>query len=64
MAITTHAEEVLTLHAAAKLLQVSEKTLWTEARAGRVPHFRIGKQYRFVRAELLAWARKSQADAQ
>lgn len=63
MAISTTAaaDEVLTLHAAAKLLQVSEKTLWSEAKAGKVPHFKIGKQYRFVRAELLNWAKSAQA---
>ncbi|MEQ1904759.1 MAG: helix-turn-helix domain-containing protein [Pirellulaceae bacterium] len=61
MAITTTPEEVLTLHAAAKFLQVSEKTLGQEAKAGNVPHFKIGKQYRFVRAELLAWARASKS---
>ena len=48
--------EVLTLYQASKLLLVSEKTLAQQALAGKVPHFRIGKQFRFVRQELLTWA--------
>ena len=49
--------EVLTLFEAAKLVKVSEKTLYLQVKAGKIPHFRIGSQYRFVRSELLAWAR-------
>lgn len=56
--------EVLTLHQAAKLLQVSEKTLWSQSRAGAVPHFKIGRQYRFNKSELLDWARSSKSPAQ
>lgn len=59
----TPPSEVLTLHDAAKLLQVSEKTLWTQARALEIPHFRIGKQYRFHRQQLLDWARSGNGQA-
>jgi excisionase family DNA binding protein len=59
MAIQTPPSEVLTLFDAAKLLRVSEKTLWAQARAGAIPHFRVGKQYRFHKQELLEWARSS-----
>lgn len=55
------AEDVLTLTEAAKLLQVSEKALSKEAKNARVPHFRIGRQYRFVRGELIAWAKSGVA---
>jgi excisionase family DNA binding protein len=55
----TPSDEVLTLHEGAQFVKVSEKTLWAEAKAGRVPHFKLGKQYRFVRSELLEWARSS-----
>jgi excisionase family DNA binding protein len=58
---TTTPDDVLTLFEAAKLLQVSEKTLANQAKAGQVPHCRIGKQFRFVRGELLAWARSTTA---
>lgn len=57
MATTTTPDEVLTLHEAAKLLHVSVKTLWSEARNEKVPCFKVGKQYRFIRDDILAWAR-------
>lgn len=54
--------EYLTLAEAARLLQVSPKTLWSLARAYHIPHFRVGKQYRFARTELLAWAKHQKGD--
>lgn len=60
MAIPQKSNEIQSLSEAAIFLQVSEKTLWLEAKAGRVPHFRVGKQFRFVRSELLEWARSCQ----
>lgn len=56
MAPNKEQQEFLTLYQAAKLLQISEKTLTRQAKAGEVPHFKVGKQYRFVKAELLSWA--------
>lgn len=41
---------------AAKLLSVSEKTIYRWLKAGNLPAYRIQDQYRFNRAELLAWA--------
>jgi len=64
MAIQTPPSEVLTLFDAAKEFKVSEKTLWAEAKAGRVPHFKVGKQYRFLKSELLDWARSSKSQSQ
>jgi PTS system nitrogen regulatory IIA component len=64
MATQSPTSEVLTLFDAAKLLKVSEKTLSAQARAGKVPHFKIGKQYRFNKAELLDWARSSKSPTQ
>jgi excisionase family DNA binding protein len=58
---TTTSDDVLTLYEASQLLKVSEKTLANESKAGQVPHCRIGKQFRFVRGELLAWARSTAA---
>lgn len=58
----TPSDEVLTLHGAAKIYKVSEKTLRAQAIAGLVPHFKVGKQYRFLKSELLA-SSKSQSQA-
>jgi excisionase family DNA binding protein len=40
---------------AAKRLQVSERTLWALAKANKVPHRKVGKQYRFSPAVLKVW---------
>lgn len=41
---------------AARLLAVSEKTIYRWIKAGRLPGYLINEQYRFNRAELLEWA--------
>ncbi len=41
---------------AAALLGVSDKTIYRHVKQGHVPFYRVGDQYRFSRAELLAWA--------
>ncbi len=46
----------LTVKDAARLLSVSEKTIYRWLRQDIMPAMRIGATYRFNRAELLAWA--------
>jgi nitrogen PTS system EIIA component len=41
---------------AARLLDVSEKTIYRWIKDGRLPAYRINEQHRFNRAELLEWA--------
>ncbi|HET6451146.1 MAG TPA: PTS sugar transporter subunit IIA [Spirochaetia bacterium] len=41
---------------AARLLAVSEKTIYRWIRSGDIPSYRINDLYRFSRAELLEWA--------
>jgi PTS system nitrogen regulatory IIA component len=40
----------------ARLLKVSEKTIYRWIKQGKLPAYRINEQYRFNRAELLEWA--------
>lgn len=40
----------------AKLLSVSEKTIYRWIRKQKMPGFKVGEQYRFSRAEILEWA--------
>jgi len=46
----------LTVKDAAKLLQVSERTLYRWISEGSIPSFRVHDQHRFNRVELLEWA--------
>jgi excisionase family DNA binding protein len=50
--------EFLNLNEAARMLGVSDRTLSAEAKANRVPHFKVGKQYRFLSSVLIDWARQ------
>ena len=46
----------LSVHDAANLLNVSEKTIYRWIKQQAVPAYRVKDQYRFNRAELLEWA--------
>jgi len=46
----------LTVRDVAKLLDVSEKTVYRWAQKGQIPFYRVSDQYRFNRVELLEWA--------
>ncbi|NLE61618.1 MAG: PTS transporter subunit EIIA [Planctomycetes bacterium] len=46
----------LTVRDAAKLLSVSERTIYRWIDSGSLPVYRVGDQFRFNRTELLEWA--------
>src|SRR4051812_29631817 len=46
----------LTVRDTARLLNVSEKTIYRWITQGTLPAYRVSDQYRFNRAELLEWA--------
>ncbi len=46
----------LTVHDAAKILDLSEKTIYRWVKEGKLPAYKVNDQYRFNRAELLEWA--------
>ncbi len=46
----------LTVKDVAKLLAVSEKTIYRWVADKKIPSYRVNEQYRFVRAEILEWA--------
>ncbi len=50
---------LLDVREAADILKVSTKTIYRWLSAKKIPHVRAGNQYRFSRAELLAWAGSS-----
>ena len=49
----------LTVKSSARLLRVSEKTVYRWISAGKIPYHRVGNQYRFDRNELATWAAES-----
>ncbi len=49
------AKEVLTVEETADLLAVSPATIRDLARKGEIPGRKVGKEWRFVRAAVLAW---------
>jgi len=46
----------LSVRDSARLLKVSEKTIYRWVKQGTLPAYRVNEQYRFNRAELLEWA--------
>jgi excisionase family DNA binding protein len=46
---------------AAELLNVPKSWVGEEARAGRLPHVKLGRYRRYVRAELLEWVEEQKA---
>ncbi len=54
MATEPASEEVLTLEQAAALLHLHPRTVSALARAGKLPGRKVGKQWRFARARLVA----------
>jgi excisionase family DNA binding protein len=51
------AAEVLTAKEAAEFLQVSESTVKARARAGDIPGAKVGRKWRFLKADLEHWLR-------
>ena len=43
---------------AARLLCISERTLWTMMKSGSLPHVRIGRSVRYDRGDLKIWIDK------
>lgn len=46
----------LSVRDSARLLKVSEKTIYRWVKQGKLPGYRVNEQYRFNRAEILEWA--------
>ena len=48
-------DEILTLPEVAKLLKVTQKTVYTLSQKGQLPGFKVGGQWRYRRVDLDAW---------
>ena len=48
-------DDVLTLEELATFLKVSETTTYSLVRSGELPGRKVGREWRFVRSQILAW---------
>ena len=54
--LNSEASDILDVVDAAKFLRVSEKTLRTYTKSGRIPSVRLGRRLLYSRSALLEWA--------
>jgi excisionase family DNA binding protein len=48
-------DEILTVKEVCKLLQVHQSTVYKLIKEGRIPAFRIGSDWRFLKDRLVRW---------
>lgn len=48
--------DILGVRQAAAFLGIGQRTVYAMAKAGEIPHFRLGKSLRFSRTALQEWA--------
>lgn len=60
---STEIEPLLTVSEVAEMLSVPASWVYTQVASKRMPHLHVGRYVRFVRADLLAWLRASNAPA-
>jgi len=56
-------DEILTLPEVAQLLKVADKTVYTMARKGELPAFKVRGQWRFTREDIHAWIERQKVAA-
>jgi excisionase family DNA binding protein len=56
-------DRLLTAEEVAERLGMRTDWVWAQARAGRIPHVRLGRYRRFRESALEAWLRKLEADS-
>jgi excisionase family DNA binding protein len=57
-------DEILTLPEVAKLLKVTDKSVYSLAQKGTLPGFKVGGQWRFKRVDIDAWIEEQKATVQ
>jgi excisionase family DNA binding protein len=55
-------DRLLSAEEIAELLERKTQWVWAQARAGRIPHVRLGRYRRFRESAVEAWLRDLQAD--
>jgi len=49
--------ELLTAEETCRYLKISQRTLYRYLRSHQIPAFKLGKEWRFVRSDLVQWIR-------
>ena len=58
-----NASRLLTVADVAERLGVSQEWVWAQARAGRIPHVRLGRYRRFREEAISEWLRRLEAES-
>jgi len=53
------AEEILTIDQTGKLLKVGKSTLYKMARDGKIPASKVGREWRFVKSDIIRWIKQN-----
>ncbi|MEW6419078.1 MAG: helix-turn-helix domain-containing protein [Nitrospirota bacterium] len=59
METTINNKEILTEQELQKLLGVSRTTLWKLRKNGHLPYTKIGREYRYLKSEIIEWLKES-----
>jgi excisionase family DNA binding protein len=62
MATQNHSEEkIMSAKEVAEFLKLDLNVIYTKCADGQIPHFKMGKLYKFKRSEILEWVKKQDA---
>ena len=51
--------EILTMEEVAKFLKIGKTTLYKLAREDKIPAQKIGREWRFLKSEIVAWMKEN-----
>jgi len=60
----TREGEILTIKQVAEYLKVTDRTIYRLAAAKKIPAFKVGGTWRFLRQEIDQWIKRQTAEAQ
>jgi len=52
-------EEILTIDQTGKFLKVGKSTLYKMARNGKIPASKVGREWRFVKSDIIKWIKRN-----
>lgn len=64
MSLSDNGEGILTIKEVADYLKVTERTIYRLSQAKKIPSFKVGGVWRFLRKDIDAWIKKQSEQAQ